>query len=240
MALDQRLVRQEITAHADSISEHARYLSLEDLCQTAVLIEFAQTVERAVVQPRRSRLRLKSWVESVSELCLLDIPGADPRIRMCSTGLATTVLATPAKAPDAHSSPSPSWPPPGPLRVLKNRLAASIPLNWIDTHAPISVSHSVSSSAGQMSLTDTEQGRQGTLHYDQPVAQCHPPAAGRKTDLVEPPRPIGLEQASGAFERGSICSLWTRLDPDFDDIERLHPLVGHHPVVESRTPYLTN
>jgi hypothetical protein len=58
------------------------------------------------------------------------------RIRICSTGLATTVLTVPANAPEAHNSPRPSSAPP--FRLLKNRLAASIPLNWIETHAPIS------------------------------------------------------------------------------------------------------
>jgi hypothetical protein len=59
----------------------------------------------------------------------------DIRILICSTGLATTVLTVPANAPDIHNSPNPSSPPF--LRDLKNRLAASIPLNWIETQAPI-------------------------------------------------------------------------------------------------------
>jgi hypothetical protein len=72
---------------------------------------------------------------------------------MCSTGLATIVLATPAIAPDAYSSAG------GKSEVLgridhddidvprfnslpfarepKNRLDHSNAPNWIDTHAPI-------------------------------------------------------------------------------------------------------
>ena len=53
--------------------------------------------------------------------------GRDLLILICSTGLATTVLTVPAKAPDIHNSPSPSSPPF--FLPLKNRLAASIPLN---------------------------------------------------------------------------------------------------------------
>ena len=89
-----------------TVSQYRRHLPFEQPAEPAGLVQLRGAVDGAVVQPgRHLGLGLQSCVSAGSSVAKPRCTGGcHARIRMCSTGLATIVLATPAIAPEAYSS----------------------------------------------------------------------------------------------------------------------------------------